>query len=315
MRKQLMRIISHVFLLIYLCFFYATSVNAEELKKTEKNAIYLTAEDRSWMVDFIEKFFLTDTMVYALFGSKPMAGGMICVASKEECIKSWESQLKTFSDKEKVEFLEALNEQTKKDIKLNENFQKWLQWKKNYPNPPFIFRTSLSEDKHYLLIDMINIREILWTLEKNHTVFSRETGMNFNPLEVTLDFGNQDSVFWKKVMNNQYLLGILYGFGERNSYFFSLYVKMGGKDHVADDYPLFKSYFHEKIPKKEDEKLSIENLDIPSFGSFCAPLMEDPVITHYKKERELIQKELKGKDFATEVLKKLLGKEVAFAPS
>lgn len=267
----------------------------------EESSISLAPEDEVWMNEFVDDFFLNNTMIYSLFGTKPMSGVVICKASENECIKSWEPHLVSLNQIEKSEFLKKLHEYCGSD-NFYKNYQKWLEWKKKRTSALFLFRTSVSKSKHYLLVDMINTRETLWLLKKNYELFSKETGMEFDPLTVVFDFEN-DSAFWSKVFSNSYLMGILYGFGERNAYFFSLYIKNDPLNGVnRKQHPLFDSNASKTELKKNCSENAIESLGIPNFRSFNMALGEDPIITHFKMERESIQNFLKNKNVTKEVL-------------
>lgn len=278
-------------------------IEADGVKEAEKPVVVAWSEE-SWLNKFIQEFFSTDEMVFTLFGSKPMAGRTICLATEEESQRVYEQLIKGFTEDKKLEVYKNLHEYYE-DFDLDVNFNKWMERRKKDRLSPFLFRSTYSENKKYIHIEMINIREAAWTLEKNYAVFQREVGTAFNPVEVVMDFENPDSPFWKKALTNHYLLGILYGFGERNAYFFSARHNYKEERGITkEQHPLFATEPDIYLRHGFNEDGSIEYLAVPGFKSFKVALGEDPVVSQFKKEREVIIEQLRGKNFVEEVLKK-----------
>lgn len=272
--------------------------------------IALRADDRVWMSEFIEEVFLDGAMLYTLFGTKPMSGITICIATEEECIATCQHHLNTLSEVEKDKLLAEIHASCVNDTSYK-NFQNWLDWKKNYKHPSFLFRATLSDCKHYLLVDMLNVQEAVWILKKHYEIFYTEIGSNFDPITAALDFENPKSMFWEKVFSNHYLTGILYGFGERNAYFFSIFVRQLNENVSKDSCLTLNS--HLNILQDPCEVITKENLNIPCYRSFYSQLSEDPVTTNFKKEKVLIEDMLKDKDLTVEILRRIFGKQIISA--
>lgn len=253
-------------------------------------------EDGGWLNEIVEGLFLNNTMIYTLFGTKPMSGSTRCIATEKEYIRSCQPFFMLVTDEVRNKLLNSLREGYENDHFL-ENYQKWLEYRKTHPSSRFLFRASINE--HYLDLYMINVQEVVWTLQKYNSLFSKETGLAFDPLKVVWEYENPDSEFWKRVLSNGYLTGILYGFGEKNAYLFSLWCSTENK--AAFDTRLGPR----RITKDSSEEFTIADIDIPPFRSFGSPFVDDPVVAQFEEERLTIQNRLQGKNFVEEALKRL----------
>lgn len=234
------------------------------------------------MDKFFHEFFLETPMIYTLFGSKPMSEITVVIASLEDWKEHTYPFIQDLPLKKQEKVLREIESYTKY-YDLDINWMKWKQWIKQHPLPGFLFREYPTESKNLFNINMINIREVVWTLQQYYHLFNRELKMDFDPLIVALDFENKESDFWNAVFANHYLLGILYGFGERNAYFFSKEIEKNEKnDRISF---LFSS------PIGKQKKKSNENsIPLPSFHSYEINVTEDPVLSKYKLEKTQIKK-------------------------
>src|SRR5690606_29620768 len=124
--------------------------------------------------------------------------------------------------------------------------------------------------------------------------------MEFDPMAVCFDFENLDSPFWKQVFANSYLQGILYGFGERNAYFFSLREECSQQEAQIklQDYPhLFAAQAARSPLQDEPDQKTLKDLMIPNFTCFTVPLERDSAVINFERERAMIIRELSDKDF------------------
>lgn len=227
-----------------------------------------------------------------------MSGTTLVVASLEEWQQNSATLWKDISQKEKDKLQKQWNEYIA-NYDLHILWDKWMNWRKNHPTPGFLFRKQPTDSRNLFNVNMINIREAVWTLEKYYELFQRELKMEFDPLEVIMEFEKEESNFWNAVFSNDYLLGILYGFGERNSFFFSKEINM--KQKTDRDEFLFASFPVPKDPKKSP----IGEFSLPVFRSYEINQKEDPILKQFKEERQQIKQLLKGKDPFQEVLWKL----------
>ncbi len=277
------------------CFFFSP----------QRSNDFISQEDKTWMEPFFHEFFLGGSTIYTLFGTKPIAGKIVTEATK----KDFEESVHYYLEREKIEgkerkkILREMSSSFQEDTLLK-SWNKWICFIKKYPNSPFLFAKHPTLSKKLWIIHILNIQETIWVLQKHYDLFQREVGYDFDPISATLEFTNIDSPFWKKVFSNHLLSGIVYGYGYRNSYFFSLLQKEFSYD-LAKKEAIFSSKI---LPfSKEKTCYSIPRLPLPRFRSFRLPYNEDPILERYKLERKKIQKNLNEKNFFQKILFQILG--------
>ena len=304
MKKFLASNLSKFFFLV-LIFFTGCS---EYQNKSKITSIEISQDDRIWMDKFFRDLFLEGPALYTLFGTKPMTGFTIAIPSEREWIEAARPHWQNLPEKEKLKVLREMREYCRQ-YDLHLNWKKWMQWRKNHPSSSFLFAKRSSNQNGLFNIDMINTKETTWTLQKYYELFRRELEMDFDPLDATLDFENPQSVFWEKIFSNHFLLGILYGFGERNAYLFSREIELEKTDKKRfHDHFLFSS----RLIKNKAAGGDIRNIKLPAFRSYAPPFeKEDPIIIKYRKEKKQIQNYLKKKQFLDAVLNQLLSPTVS----
>lgn len=295
-----------------LMFFTSCSSDAHKTVNNKTDlSVEVSEEDRIWMDKFFRDLLLDDTncaMTYTLFGTKPMSSIILTVATLPEIMegskKMISPHIESLSPEKKEEIFQRL-ETYWKEYDLSDNWDRWIEWKKDRHNSRFLFRKEPTSNPHLFSAYMINTEEVLWVFHKHYTTFKESLGFDFDPLEKALEFESLDSVFWEKVLSNDFLIGLLYGFGERNAYFFSA-IRKKKDEKIKSIFPSGFSSKSSEDPLFHDSTL--EKLSIPPFVSYELPYGEDPIVINFKKEREIIQNSLKGKDWLDEVLKKIIGR-------
>lgn len=281
-------------------FFFATfflascSVNQSNISSQSIDDLL---KDKVWLEKFLTDFFLTESTIYTLFGSKPMSEIPLCCATKEEWLSGFAKLVQEYPEKKKQAALSGL-ERYIDDYDLSINWEKWVQWSSKNLNQSFLFSKRATESKDLFSIYVLNVQEAAWTLQKHYSLFSRELDMEFDPIQVVLQFEDLSSLFWKKIFDSHFLQGILHGYGRRNSYFFDRSIHLQEKN-TFDLYthPLFRSAV-DRANKKND-------FPFPRFRSFYSEVSQDPAYQKYKKEQQWMQKFLKGKNKFDLILKQL----------
>jgi hypothetical protein len=253
------------------------------------NSYDLTSEERIWMEKFFKDILLDQSAIFTLCGSKPMTTIDIHYHSDEE-VMAWFNQLP---------------EEQKKNSIVIENYdlpQNWEKWEKICPRFPMsrflFFKRSNPEDPKFASLYFVNIAKVALTLQENYVIFKRETGFKFNPLEVVVAMKDWPE-FWEEVFGNSTLLGLLYGYGLKNSSSFTW--KYGDHPEACDGFcQSLKSYSSDELVFG---KANVSQFHLPIFASFSDS--KDEIIEKYKKEREAIQREYQGKDFLNLTLQKL----------
>jgi hypothetical protein len=253
-------------------------------------------EEEIWMNKFLKDFFLETSAIYTLFGSKPMSMVTIVSATEEEWINSSIEHWKNLQESERDRLLQKIKDHVK-TYDLDVNWKKWINWHKKHPQSNFLFLTQKTDSDHLFNAYVIHTKKVESILQKHYTIFSRTLNMEFNPLDVTLEFENPDSNFWKKIFSNPLLEGILFGYGEHNA---SLFLQeFEDREKKAC---LFEACSSVEI---EDSETSQQNIQLPLFRSYHKVSNEDPIVKNYKIEREKIKKCLNGKIFEKEALNTL----------
>jgi len=140
-------------------------------------------------------------------------------------------------------------------------------------------------------VTFVNIFETALTIQENYDLFKRAVGFDFDPLQVVFDLEDESSEFWNKIKGceHSYLWGLLYGFGEKNTwgYFWKGRHIINAQTHAkeigfADT--ISKQFRCKKMPSPtEKNAFSVSKFPLPPFASFSK---RDPIVTQYEKERE-----------------------------
>jgi len=286
-------------ILFFQIFFVSCKPDGNKKEKGNQNSgIIISEKEKIWMDKFFCEFFLEGSAIYTVFGTKPLSFKEIIYATEEDWKEAAEPYLQDANVHKKKEVYVKIKKYCQ-DYDFPENWKKWLAFVKNYPKSPFLFAEYPTEVKKIGLAHILNVQEMIWTLEKNYDLFKKEIGSDFEPVSVVMDFTNKNSSFWNKVFSNHLLMGIVYGYGYKNAYFFSM--EMNEKPEYKKDF----SYIS-MIGKNEGEP-SLSHLPLPKFRSYRLPFNDDPILEKYKLERKKIQKQLNKKNFLRKVLYQLTG--------
>lgn len=280
----------------------------------------------------LEKFFryllLDGSGIYTLVGSKPITSAQLFYEeSKETKQKKWDRLSKEEKQKriliinrdnpEDMSFYKNLSKEIKKNAFLVSDNEYTFDQSKVLNNWHFIENLPIS-DKYLLIkkyqdtfnfegesivcydIIFVNILETALILKKYYYFFRDAVGFDFDTMQIIMELKNEESEFWNKINDSKHALlwGLLFGFGEKNSFSFDLVQnKNYNFSNVIQKYNSSEEFI--PIP-------SINNFSIPQFMSFSK---EDPIIKKYEKERKQIQKEYQGKNFLKNTLDIICVKE------
>lgn len=264
--------------LFFLCSALMSMTLFAEFQKT-KNPI-IDPIDKERVEKFLKHVMIENEGIYTLLGSKPMT---------------------TFStspfidDEEKQVMYAAQSEQFKKYIFLKKFTpckadcqQLWKDWKKvekKYIGNQFLFVEFEKWEEGIL----INIPSVAFILNKYRDAFVKITGQQFDPNKVIYQIGKSSDLFWSKVEENHYLLGLLLGFGEKNAQYFQW------ENDKGKHYQTRRLSAEDLVPDKNPRNLTIEDLIIPPFVIYT---VIDDQVEKYKMEREQIVQLYQNQDFA-----------------
>jgi len=243
------------------------------------------------MEEFFRGVMIEESAIYTLWGTKPVTVIIIDY----------------YTDEEKDAFLNQMSEEELKtavwstDYCVGEKWEKWDKLRERFSINRYLLFKKPHSDPKLACLYFVDILQLAATLQEHYELFKRETGMDFDPIQVVLEM-EKGSKFWNEVWDkspsNTHLIGILFGFGLKNSFCYQ--------------WKWWPSVEFEKIANTLKQKSSsgrsqggdatIDHLLIPSFASF---FNEDEVIEQYNREREKIKKIYKGHDFLDVTLRKL----------
>jgi len=298
------------FLFAILILFLSCSVDRKKQSPTPSQ-VSIRHHDRIWLEKFFQDFFFNEPTIYTLFGSKPMSEISLCTSSREEWIENYTNLWKNFPESKQKELLSQLEKHIE-NYDLPINWEKWINWSKNNLGGFFLFSKRKTDSDKLFSIYMLNVKEAAWILQKHYSIIKKEIVMDFDPLQVVLEFDNVNSIFWEKIFSSHFLQGILHGYGERNAYFFDREMRL----QEINDFDLKTHPFFSSAGSKQDQDSN--DFALPAFRSYSIEAQEDPILIKYKKEREKIRKCLRRKNFTDAILLQLgyratpQKKEIAF---
>lgn len=250
---------------------------------------------------FLENIMIRNGGLYVLMGSKPMVDFPIDSGYPETDEKCKEDYLEYLNglkkENRKCQALdyESYRAMCKQSI-YNHHHQLWNSWERamgQYVGPCFRFvalkHISAVQNKTGLFI---NIPNTLLVLEEYYNEFEKVAGGPFDPREVIDEISDENSHFWNKIFHsNSYIIGLLLGYGKRNSFIFA----WEQKNNLL--LPRF-SDMENKITTQIKRNITVADLALPEF---CIFSLGEQVMENYKQEQKEIIKEFSGKDFESTV--------------
>lgn len=205
--------------------------------------------------------------IYTLIGSKPIVAFHL---------------IPVMDENEKREIYLSKTDQFRQHISY-EKFQPcrddyrylWNEWTKiqdKYLGCQFLLR----EDEDWNEAVFVNIPSAQYILTKYYDDFVKHTKMSYIPEEAVRLLGEDSASFWKKVKKSHYLLGLLMGYGEKNSYHFEWESK--NKTRLPSRKGTSSGHSGKSL-----SNLSIQDLTLPTFITY-QPIDEKK--EQYKLERE-----------------------------
>ncbi len=249
----------------------------------KREALRLTSEEKAWVEPFFRGVMLQHNAIYTLCGSKPMT--MIAIDLEEEMQNSGKNKK---------------NRIVTEDYHLLQNWENWEKMGSRFQLNRYLFFKKIdSTDPKRATIYFADMTKIALVLQENYNLFKRETGLDFDPLSESLTM-EQGSEFWNKTFDHPALLGILLGYGIKNSFCFQWkYCNLPESTHEK----LARSLLFQFSDQPQGGKATFDKLSIPIFASFSEA--EDEMIEKYKKEREAIRAIYEDRNFLTLTLQKL----------
>ncbi len=246
----------------------------------------ISQEERIWLKEFFRDLLFKNPGAYTLFGTKPISTSCVYHLTEEDK-KEMEEHYKNLLQEE--------NLKTRREkYDYDANYEKWQKIKDRFSISQYLFGSfPLPFDDKVEIVLFVNIEETLRTLLKYYDDFRLVLGHDFDPLNAVFEVEDKNSEFWKIVMQNHALQGILLGFGRDNAWFFEW--KLSYEEEKGKMGEFFAS-----LPTKFAEDGDIENYDprnflLPIFAVYGLHPNEQ-IVEKYKKERKQIRSLYKGRD-------------------
>ena len=262
-------------------------------EKPLSKSIQISSEERVWLTKFFKDLLFEEEAAFTLFGDKPMVVSLLYYYTEEE--------FRTF--------YEALPEAAKKKTQMThydyaENWSKWEKIKDRFPIYNYLFcKRPFSEDKKIYYGFFVNIVETALAIQENYEDFRRVVGYDFHPFNEVFTIKDENSIFWKAVLKNHALQGILFGFGKKNSYLFQWMVD---KDDQDVNKEWIQNYLLAQISDQSPQygTASIDNFSLPIFRYYASE-ENNSLLTKYHQQRKRIKLFYKKEDFLDATLSKL----------
>lgn len=277
--------------------FFLSNFSCESPKKS----CLIDKEDREVVDTFLRYIAISEVGIYTILGSKPVTEFDIPqVRTKDQLKAQYEKMPERF--RKKISFKKY--DTTKEIEKLREACDKWVQLQHKYVGEHFVIHFDEKMHSCYL----VNIPLVIYILREHYEDFSKVLGTNFDPEIVAKEIGNDSASFWKifKDNSNAYLMGLLFGYGEKNSKLFQW------EKEKSISFPFRVVSYRSPWLKKRRVfgcaiREDVENLDIPQFIVY-QPV--DEIVGRYLFEKEQILQIYKKRDFAETTVAFLKGDAV-----
>lgn len=263
-----------------------TCCKAPKRSTVPVHTFILSQEERIWLQEFFRDLLFKNPGAYTLFGTKPISTFCVYHLTKKDK-KEMEEYYKNLSEEERLKM-------RKKRYDYDANYENWQKIKDRFSISQYLLGSfPLPFDDKVEIMLFVNIEETLRTLLKYYDDFRRVLGHDFDPFKAVFEVENKDSEFWKIVIQNHALQGILLGFGRDNAWFFEW--KLNYKD-TKDKMGKFLTSLPTKFAKNTDiENYDPQNFLLPVFTSYGLHPNQQ-LIEKYIKERKQINSLYKGRD-------------------
>lgn len=194
--------LKRILLLGSCCFFLCLSVFLLTNKRSSvaSKIQEIPVCDRSAIDTFFRIFLLKNAGAYVLFGDKPAAFDAYFIASAEEIISSGERTVW-------------------ENMQLRKGWEVWEKYKHLFPSKRFLLQSRLTDDDRVEIV-LLHKQRVIHIIEENLTDFQRVLGIDIAASDVLERYEQRNLPFFDVLNRHHALLGIVLGFGKRNSWLF-----------------------------------------------------------------------------------------------
>lgn len=187
------------------------------------------------------------------------------------------------------------------DYDFPENWGKWEKVRDQFEISQFLlFKKDNPDDPKLPLIFFVNIFETAFVIQENYPLFRKYIGEDFDSLEMVFELQRDSSKFWDVVFEKSELVGLLYGFGLKNSFGFNWKYREN-KVNIQDFVNSLHFKFSNKI--KNYGSATIDTVSLPVFAEFEE---DSSMVYRYEGERKKIKTIYKNQNFVDCTLSRLI---------
>lgn len=236
-------------------------------------------------------FFLRESAIYTLWGSKPITQVIIPYYSSED-LEVLNNQLAGESDREVISA----------PYDLDENWTKWKKISSAFPLKNYLLvEKPHPTEKNVVIVNFVNILTTALLFQEKYELFRRVLGHDFDPISLVFELKKPYSADWNIITSSSVLMGLLFGHGEKNSWCFEWKYFAEHSDESQEFAEDLAFTFSDSAPPGS---YSLKNFPIPTFASYHTN-EPDSKIEQYQKERKIIKSKYEGQDFVVLTLQKL----------
>ena len=277
----------------------------------------LSASSKDDITLFLENLMIREDGLYTLLGSKAMTTFDITETLSEteedfkrdyENARSFEEKCKSnpehfHSDAMTLPDYKVYRERCLKNMHVmrflhHKNlWENWLHEKGSVSNS--IYKLTARGGRGLF----VNVPNAISILKKYYADFSEKTGIEFDIDTIIDSIDDLESAFWNEVFKSNYLVGLMMGYGQKNSYLFDWAGKKSLPMNVIS-LGRFKELSRINQHRNVIGKINVDvhDLEIPYFATFE---INSEDVERYSKEREKIIHFLKDKELVPFILTQL----------
>lgn len=293
---------------VFVCLFFGY-LSMHLFNKNEKNKALLSTifskiskEDQLILEDFFKFLICRTDFGYVLFGNKPVSDFHYINPNSDFYI-----------------FFRMDPE----NLKIRKGIECWRKCYKLFPSKEYLFNFFGDPSKdEYIEIALINKKRFIKVVQKKLNKFQRVFGLDITAEKLLHKFEVEPD-FWENHFDYE-MLGILYGYGETNSYFFQRRADVNPdprsrgrftlKMRPKNPSPFYSSIEEEYVdlssklqPLRDDLPLDRGYMNIPGFLAIHNSEETTLIKTEFIQTRKKMIKIFKNKDFFKKSMQRYMG--------
>lgn len=263
--------------------------------KQSNRSYDLSEKEYEALQSFFSSFLFSEGGAYTLFSDKPITFEVIIPVSE-------------------------LSDEDRPFIVNDQDWENgWKKIKSRIKTPLFLLVERPSPLTKGRSAFLVNIAATAITLQKHYHELKEFVGFEFDPFQVIFEIENEHSLFWDKVLKNEYFLGTILGYGEDNAHIAWLHQCYKDGEYSGKYQDKIKEFIETIFSKSPSSNASAQTKEdisflLPSFSCYSAGQSER-LLEKYKHDREEIKKIYKGKDLVDVTLDRITSNDLPEDPN